>query len=187
MAVLLRKFFPAASVAVLALAAAACSPDYNWRQAGSVDSGAEILLPARPAELSRQVELGGHRVEMSMQGARVEEETYTVAWVALPDATPATRERILAAMAEGMLRNIEASAIERTERDVAILDHGGARVGLQPAIAIVARGERPAPGTGMRAIFVARGDRAWQAVAMGHPLDEEAARTFLESFAIRQR
>src|SRR5690606_17060942 len=98
-----------------------------------------------------------------------------------------TRERILAAMAGGMLRNIEADEVERADHEVAVVDAGGARVGRQPALAVIARGERPEPDTGMRAIFVARGDRAWQAVAMGSPLDEEAAATFLESFAIRQR
>lgn len=171
----------------MAIAAAACSPDYNWRQAPAADSGAEVLLPARPTEMSRSVELAGHGVEMSMLGARVGEQTYTVAWVDLPDATPQTREEVLAAMSEGMLRNIEAGEVERTELEVAVLDGAGARVARQPALAVAARGERPEPGTGMRAIFVSRDGRAWQAVAMGTPMDEEAARIFLESFAIRQR
>src|SRR5690606_22748302 len=161
-------------------------PDYNWRQAGSVDAGARVLLPARPASMSREVSLDGQAVEMSMEGARIDKQTFTVAWLALPDTTPATRERVLAAMAAGMLRNIDAGETERTERVVPIVDASGARVGSQPAMAIAASGQRPAAGIGMRAIFVARGDRAWQAVAMGTPLDAEAAATFLDSFAILQ-
>ncbi len=173
------------SVAAVALVAAACTPDYNWRQVGSVDAAAQVLLPARPASMSRQVDLDGLAVEMSMEGARTGEQTFTLAWVALPDATPATRERVLAAMAAGMLRNIGARETERTESQVAVVDAAGARVGSQPAVAIVARGERPAAGTGMRAIFVARGNRAWQAVAIGTPLDAEAAVIFLDSFSLR--
>ncbi len=187
MTVLLRRFSPASSVAALALAAAACSPDYNWRQAPSADSGADVLLPDKPAQMSRRVELAGHGLDMSMLGARVGEQTYTVAWVDLPDGTPQTREQVLAAMSEGMLRNIRAGEVERTEREVAVVDSAGARVGREPALGIEATGERPQPGTGMRAIFVARDGRAWQAVAMGTPIDEEAAGTFLDSFAIRQR
>ncbi len=171
----------------MAIAAAACSPDYNWRQAPAVDSRADVLLPGRPAEMSRRVELAGHDVDMSMLGARVGEQTYTLAWVDLPDATPQTRDQVLAAMSEGMLRNIEAHEVERSDRDVAVLDGTGARVARQPALGIVARGGRPGPGTGMRAIFVSRDGRAWQAVAMGAPFDEEAAGVFLDSLAIRQR
>lgn len=135
--------------------------------------------------MSRPVDLDGLAVEMSMQGARTREQTFTLAWVVLPDAAPATRERAVAAMSTGMLRNIGAGEIARTEREVAVVDAGGTRVASQSALAVVATGDRPAAGTGMRAIFVARGNRAWQAVAMGTPLDDEAAATFLDSFAIR--
>ena len=123
-----RRVVPVLSVAALALAAAACTPDYNWRQAGPVDAHARILLPARPADMSRPVDLDGLAVEMSMQGARTREQTFTLAWVVLPDATPATRERAVAAMSTGMLRNIGAGEIARTEREVAVVDAGGARV-----------------------------------------------------------
>lgn len=174
------------SVAAVVFAAAACTPDYNWRQAGAVDVGAQILLPARPAELRRSIELDGLAVEMSMLGARTGEQTFTLAWIVLPDAMPATRERVLAAMVAGMLRNIDARETERSEREVSVVDASGARVASQPALAIVASGQRPVAGTSMRAIFVARGNRAWQAVAMGTALDAEAVTTFLESFTIRQ-
>lgn len=174
------------SVAAVVLAAAACTPDYNWRQVGPVDAAAQVLLPARPASMSRTVDLDGLSVEMSMEGARVGEQTFTLAWVVLPDSSPATGGQALVAMAAGMLRNIDARDIVRREHEVAVVDASGTRVASYPALAVVARGDRPAAGTGMRAIFVTRGDRAWQAVAMGSPLDDEAAATFLASFAIRQ-
>src|SRR5690606_17956379 len=110
------RLFRMSSVAAVALAAAACTPDYNWRQAGSVDAGARVLLPARPASMSREVSLDGQAVEMSMEGARIDKQTFTVAWLALPDTTPATRARVRAAMAAGMLRHSEASAAGRRER-----------------------------------------------------------------------
>ncbi|MBE0595059.1 MAG: hypothetical protein IH616_21950, partial [Gemmatimonadales bacterium] len=58
--------------------------------------------------MSRPVDLDGLAVEMSMQGARTREQTCTLAWVVLPDAAPATRERAVAAMSTGMLRKIGA-------------------------------------------------------------------------------
>lgn len=171
---------------MLALAVAACTPDYNWRQAGADDAAAMILLPARPAVMSRPIDLDGLAVEMSMRGARVGEQTFTLAWVDLPDAEEATRAHAIAAMASGMLRNIEAREISREPQAVPVVDWGGARTGSVPGIAVSARGERPAPGASMRAIFVARDARAWQAVVIGAPLDAEAAALFLESLALRE-
>ncbi|MFA7505049.1 MAG: hypothetical protein WCZ28_10130 [Burkholderiaceae bacterium] len=134
--------------------------------------------------MSRPINLDGLDVEMSMLGARSGKQTFTLAWVTLPDATAQTRERVVAAMADGMLRNIEADEIERIEREVPVVDAAGKRIASQSMLAVIARGNRPEAGTGMQAVFVARGSRAWQAVAIGSPLDEEAADIFLESFAI---
>lgn len=172
---------------MLAIAATACSPEYNWRQAGSYDVGAEVLLPGKPAQMSRPIDLDGLAVEMSMRGARVGEQAFTLAWVDLPDDTAASRERALTAMTTGMLRNIGAEEGNRSERQVPLLDAGGMRKGSIAALAVDARGEQPAAGTRMQAIFVARGERAWQLVVIGNPLDGEAVQTFLDSFALYER
>jgi hypothetical protein len=181
------RWLHGASVALLALAAAACTPAYNWREVAPDGAALRVMLPAKPASMAREIDLDGLPVTMTMHGARADEQTFVVAWVPLPDADPATGERAVAAMAAGMLRNIGAGAdgaVERTERRLPLVDPRGARVGEQVALELIAGGTKPAPGTTLHAVFVARGARAWQAVALGTPLDADAAKTFVDSFAL---
>ncbi|MCP1575449.1 membrane protein [Herbaspirillum rubrisubalbicans] len=101
----MRRLRPAMLCLSLAcLCLAACSPRYNWRQAS--DNGAHfmVLLPAKPASVTRPVDLDGPRVEMSMTAAEVDGLTFAVGSAELPDAAAATRA--LDAMRTALLNNI---------------------------------------------------------------------------------
>ena len=89
-----------------ALALAACSPDYNWREIRPTGGDYHVMLPARPASMSRPIDLDGLAVTMTMNGARVGAYRFTVGAVVLPDAEPATRARAGAAMRAAMVRNL---------------------------------------------------------------------------------
>ncbi len=166
------------AVAGLLAALAACNPALNWREVRGSDAPYSVLLPAKPTTFARPVDLNGLKVEMSMTAAEVDGVSYAVASARVPDA--ARRSAALAAMQEAMLRNIGAS--QRQERAV-VLDGG------TPAVEVTARGhagpaKRP---VAMRARFAQRGERVFQAVALGpaDALTAEAADTFLGSFALR--
>ncbi|RPH64206.1 MAG: hypothetical protein EHM83_08635, partial [Burkholderiales bacterium] len=94
------------AAAACALALSACSPDYNWREIRQPADGYLVMLPARPASMSRPINLDGLAVTMAMTGARVDDQTFTVGAVRLPDSEPATREKAGAAMRAAMVRNI---------------------------------------------------------------------------------
>lgn len=174
----------AAGLAALALAAAACTPTWNWREVRPSGGGYAVLLPGKPASASRPIDLDGLPVTMTMTGARVGETMFTVGAVQLPDGAPATREKATAAMRTAMVRNIGGRESAHAGLALAVLDAGGREVARQPGVRIDAEGRVGDRPMHLAAQFVARGDRAWQAVVMGREADPEHARQFLDSFRI---
>ncbi|WP_290975521.1 hypothetical protein [Herbaspirillum sp.] len=93
-----------------ALALGACSPKYNWRE--SSDDGAHfvVLLPGKPARVTRTVDLDGPKAEMSMTAAEIDGTTFAVGTAELADNAAAARA--LDAMAAALLNNIGGKARE---------------------------------------------------------------------------
>ncbi|MCA1325796.1 hypothetical protein [Herbaspirillum sp. alder98] len=120
----------------LALALAACSPTYNWREVRPQPGhGADfvVLLPAKPAYYSRQVTLDSLRVEMHMTAAQTDGITFAVATADLGDAARAATT--LDAMRDALLANIGAQQgspaqlpgkLEGNTRTVDVDAHGAA-------------------------------------------------------------
>ncbi len=168
-----------AIAAILVCAAlSACAPELNWREVHGNDAHFTVLLPSKPATHAREIDLGGLKVEMSMTGAAVDELSLVVASAQVAEASQ--RAAALAAMQQAMLRNIRAT--KHTKKAVTL--KGGA-----PATEIVAEGQAARDGRTlvMHARFAARGERVYQAVALGprDKLSAEAAETFLGSLALR--
>lgn len=162
----------------------ACSPEYNWREIRSPEQGYAVMLPARPASMTRQVRLRGFDVTMAMQGARAGGAMFTVAAAALPDDSQATREEALASMRAAMVRNIEGSERASSAVAVNVVDANGAACGRVEASRIEAEGKIREGSATMHAGFVARGARAYQWVVLGSAPDPEQVRTFLDSFRL---
>lgn len=163
---------------------AACSPTYDWREIRNADDGYVSMMPARPARMTRPIDLDGLKVSMTMQGAQVEDLTFTIGEVVLPDAEAETRERAVSAMRTAMVRNIGASEAQAQEVAVPVVDSTGRVVSAAPGWRVEASGrayERPAV---LIAIFTSRGDRAWQAVVLGPEPDRGQAQQFFEGFRL---
>jgi hypothetical protein len=64
------------------------------------------MLPGKPATLERDINLAGKAVKMTMLGTKVDSSSYTVAYIMI-QTDEAERTRLLAAMKEQMLRNIQ--------------------------------------------------------------------------------
>lgn len=145
---------------------AACNPTYNWREHTSQASGYTVLFPAKPASVTRAVDLDGLRVDMTMTAAQVEGATFAVASASAPDA--ARTEAALAAMRTAMLRNIGAD--DGAAPDASEVDAQG-------------RGAdgRPVHLTGR---FAARGVRVYQVIVLRKPgvVPPEQVEQFLTSF-----
>lgn len=175
-----------AAVLAAALALAGCAPDHDWREVRVDDGGYRVMLPARPARMTRTIELDGLRVEMTMSGAQARGVAYTVATATLPDDSDATRERALATMRVAMVRNI--GGAERASRTVSVpvLDGGGAPAGNATGTEVEATGRMRDGDAVLLARFVGQGARVWQAVVLGPAPDREQAATFLDSLKLQR-
>ncbi|MCL4745474.1 MAG: hypothetical protein KJZ83_08670 [Burkholderiaceae bacterium] len=162
----------------------ACSPEYNWREIRAPEHGYAVMLPGKPATMTRGIRLGEVEVSMTMQGARAGGASFTVATALLPDDSPTSRENAVAAMRVAMVRNIAGAERAVSPVTVEVVDAGGQRRAHVGATQIEASGTIRERAVTMLAGFVASGARAHQWVALGGALDREQARTFLDSFRL---
>jgi hypothetical protein len=86
----------------------ACSPKFNWREVRGVDAPFTVLLPAKPASISRETEMSGVKLRMQMTAADAGSISFAVGYTKVDD--PAQYAGVLAAMKAGMLKNIQASS-----------------------------------------------------------------------------
>lgn len=170
--------------ALAAIPLLGCTPEYNWREIRSADDGWSVMLPGKPASMSRRIRLDTVEVTMTMQGAKIGDTTFTVATAVLPEDTAAARELAVAAMRAGMLRNIEGTQTAARDVAVPVIDAAGKAIGERPAVRIEADGAIKGRPVTMSAGFAADGPRAWQWVVIGHAVDREQASTFLDSFRV---
>jgi hypothetical protein len=175
-----------ATLAFVALGSG-CSPEFNWRETRSEDHRFIVLLPARPATLSREIDLAGQRVQMTMIGARVDSALFTVGAVQLevPEAGLASARALsLEAMRSAMLRNIGAEPQPGATVRLGVVDSAGASRGAIEAVSVQTDGRVAGEAVVMQAIFAGDRDRLWQAVAITPPARAEQARTMLDSFRV---
>lgn len=164
-----RFFLPAAAFLL-----AACSPEFNWRQVHGKPIAFEVLLPAKPATLTRPISLGEVRTDMTMTAAEVDGVTFAVGAARLDDAQAATAA--LPAMKAALVGNINGSIVRES---------GTAAPGSEP-LEVEARGKRAAGGPELLLLarFVAVDARIYQILVLG-PADKlrrSEADTFLSSF-----
>jgi hypothetical protein len=180
---------------VLAGLVAACSPEFNWRETRSLEQGFSVLLPARPASMSREIDLDGLKVDMTMTGARVDRALFTVGMARLEAraADPAadlaadlaaTHAKALSAMRVAMLRNLGAEPQPGVPIRVGLLDLSGTSKGAVDAMSVEARGLMAGEPVVMQAVFVAYREQLWQAVAIVAPAQVSQGRTMLDSFRL---
>ena len=151
---------------------AACSPKFDWREVRGSATPFVVLLPAKPASLTRTVNLDGIEVSMTMTAADVDGATFAVGTAELPDEAKA--QQALAAMKTALLRNIGGKVRKET----------ASAPGAVPATIDI-----EAAGAESRVLFgrfVAKGRHIYQVIAVGKEsaLPREAVDTFLTSFKL---
>jgi len=162
----------------------ACTPRYDWREIRAGEDRFVAMMPAKPARMTRAIDLDGMKVSMTMHGARVDDVAFTVGAVELPDASVAVREQAIAAMRMAMVRNIGGREREAKAVTVPVVDAGGAARGTAPGWRIEATGRAGDREVALLAVFASRNGRAWQAVVVGPSPDREQAAMFLDGFRV---
>lgn len=93
----------------------ACSPPFNWREIPNNELGYIATFPDKPVSASRELNLDGFNVPLTLHAAKVEDLYFTVGVVPL-DADLATHlDRLVLAMAQSLGNNIQAKKIELVE------------------------------------------------------------------------
>jgi hypothetical protein len=156
---------------------AGCSPNFNWREVQGADPSYTVLFPAKPSSHSRNVDLNGLTVSMSMTAAETEDINFAVASAEIEDE--AQRNTALLAMQQAMLHNIRGEIVQQkliTQKD------GTTMTEIQ-ATGVVANGRR----INLYARFAIIKAHVVQVVALGpqEKLNTEIADTFLSSFIAR--
>ena len=173
---------PIAFAALLpALLLGACSPKYNWRDYASPDAAYRVLFPAKPASFTRDIDLDGMHVPMTMTAAEVDGATFAVGTAEAPDAARA--QAAVEAMQLALLRNIGA----RTELQAASASASGA--GSRASSDVDATGQANGERTRLVGHFEARGKRFYQVIVMGSPkaMPQDQVEQFLGSFQPQAR
>jgi len=173
----MRQVSTAFSFALLALLAAllaACSPKYNWREAHGEKIQFTVLLPAKPASFTRQIDLDGLPVSMTMTAAEIDGVTFAVGAAELADA--AQSQKALAAMRTALINNIDGAPTA-----VAI---PGKPAGDR-SLDVVASGTARGQPMRLMARLLARDKHIYQVLIVGpeKSIAAEHADTFFTSFA----
>jgi hypothetical protein len=166
--------------ALCALALSACSPAYDWREVRGTNAPFSILLPAKPSSFSRDINLNGHQVTMTMTAAEVNGVTYAVGTALLPDNEKA--HAALTSMKSALVKNIAGTIkLEKSSEDKSAgttsieIDASGlltSNSGMQP-MRLVAR-------------FVAKDRQVYQVIIVGREraVARDAIDTFFTSFKL---
>jgi hypothetical protein len=96
------RFVPAL---LLALAAAACSPTFNWREIAVDSTTLHAMLPCKPDKASRKMPMGGTAVEIDMLGCETGGATFAVLHVDLQD--PSRADQVLVQWNRATLANLQ--------------------------------------------------------------------------------
>lgn len=128
-----------AAVAVL-FGMAACTPDYNWREAAVDEAGLRVLLPCKPDRGERTVDLGGRPLRVGMLGCEAGGAMFAVAHAQVPAGT--SPDALLAAWRAVTLSNMHAPAATPVQ---AFVPAGALALG--GSVRLQAEGMRPQGGT----------------------------------------
>jgi hypothetical protein len=182
---------------------AGCMPTFNWREVRLEEQKIAATFPGKTDSITRTIDLAGTKLPMTMQGVKVKELSYTVAWVKLPDATPelTSGPNILAAMQLGMLRNVGAATLDGsaakvspviTDALIQLTDVSGKTISKVAAKKVMvtpgATSKEGGTPMQMNALFASHAGYAFQIVAVGSAEQfrqsaeaADSAKVFLES------
>jgi hypothetical protein len=169
---------------VIALALG-CSERFEWREIRS-DDGFVALLPGRPQQVTREIDLVGQRAPMTMWSTGNGPTMFAVGTMRLPSAAyadAAARQATLAYFRDALVRNV--GALQATPRVLPPVASAGKSVAEASFEAVGG----PGPD-GRKSRLAARvlivDDRLFQLVALGAEgeIPPEALDTFFTSFRL---
>lgn len=164
---------------VTVLALAACSPKYDWRDVRSEDSPYTVLMPGKPATVSREIQLGQEKVVMHMTTVQIDGVNFAVGAAKLPDVTSAQ-------MSVAVIKaNLVAKLGGKITHQKTTVANGDGKVTFNDEFgAISGRLDQNGSPTRMVGKIVARNNWVFQVLVVGpdKTINRDSVDTFLTSF-----
>jgi len=166
-----------AAALLLGLAAAACSPTYNWREVRVEPTRLKAMLPCKPDTGVRKLPMAGREVEMVALGCEAGGATFAILTADLGDAARA--DEALAQWQRAALANLRGKPV----RNQPFVPPGA--VALPASQRIESQGQR-SDGSAIRsdAAYFAQGGRLFQAVVFTTEPRPEVLQPFFEGLRL---
>ncbi len=161
---------------------AGCNPTLNWREVRVASSALKVLLPCKPDQGSRPVELAGQPVELQMVGCEAGAALFAVSHVELKDSSRMAEIQAgwQTAMLAAMAVQEPAGAVQRTAFEL----KGAAA--QPPAVRLQARGRRSDGRAVMaQAVWFSQGAHLYHAVVYADRLGPELTEPFFAGLAFQ--
>ena len=183
-----HRWRSAIAAVLAALLVLACSQRFEWREV-RVDAGAVAALPGRPQSVTRDLEVGGQPVSMTMWSTGVGATMFAVGVARLPaalSAEPAGRAQAIAHFRDGLLRNIGGVATAAAPPSLALPPGSARRLLASEAVEAVGRPGPDGRKSRLAARFFIVDDQLFQIVALGAEgeIPPEVLDTFFTSFRL---
>ncbi|MCC7705843.1 hypothetical protein IGS59_26715 [Janthinobacterium sp. GW460P] len=178
---LMKKPSLALFLATLAAAGilSACSPKFDWRDYRSPDAQFTALFPGKPAVLTREIDLDGKKVSLTMTASEVDGNTFAIGSAVLDNAEQA--QAALPAMQTALLKNINGSV--RSEKSASTASSTVAGTHQRSSLSIEASGTQQGKPVVLVGRFVAQDKRIFQIIILGEEskLSRDTIDTFMDS------
>ncbi len=150
------------------LLATACSPKFDWRDARGNDAPFTILMPGKALSDSKDLQLEGMKLKVSMLATEVEGISFAVASTKAEDAGKAGQ--IMEAMKNGMIKNLQGTPETTKTTSAGTIEVRGKLQNGTPALMI--------------GRFLIHGPWVYQIVMLGQEKDmkQDVVDTFMTSF-----
>lgn len=162
---LTKKILSTAAILMLL----ACSPQFDWREVRGSDVPFRVLMPAKAASFSREVQLAGLKLNMQMTAADAAGVNFAVGSVRLDE--PGKAGIVAEAMKDGMLKNVQGQITKTADSPDGVVEVQGKLPGGE-AVTMAAR-------------FIIKGPRVYQVIVIGpaRQLKQDIIDTYMSSFS----
>jgi len=175
----------AAAAALLVLA---CSPRFEWREVRS-DAGIVASLPGRPQSVTRELNVGGEPVSMTMMSTGVGPTMFAIGTARLPPTVtqaPGGPGQTIAYFRDALVRNIGGTVTSSAAAPLTLPPGGARKLLAAEAVEAVGRAGPDGRKSRLAARFFIVDDQFFQVVALGAEgeIPPDVLDTFFTSFRL---
>ncbi len=157
---------------------AACNPSLNWREVQQKDHALLALMPCKAVASSRQVNLGGHTVDMNLNSCTAADATFVVGTATVQPADAAVA---LDHWKQAVLANIFASG------QTPVASAGPISVSGMPALQtlLTSHGKRPdGSAVQISALWFAQGGKLFHAAIYANTVSPDMSEPFFNGLKL---